>query len=312
MAKFKAKKTGLTFTTLFIAAVAAAIAITLSSYGIISGLPTWSDILGTPNENVSTVAVNDNSVYFIDCGQGDCSALISGDSVAVIDSGPGSKKYETVEKLKNLGITTVDMLILTHPHEDHIGGAAEIMNEFAVESVYMLEPSESNTPTTKVYENTLQAIVNEGITITQPEIDGTVQCGDFTLKFLGPRKDYDDHNNNSIVLRADVDGKSFLFTGDAENAPERDLIKKCKTDLDCDVLKVGHHGSSTSTSEEFYNSVTPKVAVISCGEGNDYGHPHGETLKLLQNVDVYRTDLNGTVAVSVEDGKLSVSTEKQG
>ena len=312
MAKFKEKKTGLTFTALFIAAVAAAIAITLSSYGIISGLPTWSDILGTPNENVSTVAVNDNSVYFIDCGQGDCSALISGDSVAVIDSGPGSKKYETVEKLKKLGITTVDMLILTHPHEDHIGGAAEIMNEFAVESVYMLEPSESNTPTTKVYENTLQAIVNEGITITQPEIDSTVQCGDFTLKFLGPRKDYDDHNNNSIVLRADVDGKSFLFTGDAENAPERDLIKKCKADLDCDVLKVGHHGSSTSTSEEFYNSVTPKVAVISCGEGNDYGHPHGETLKLLQNVDVYRTDLDGTVAVSVEDGKLSVSTEKQG
>ena len=113
MAKFKAKKTGLTFTTLFIAVVAAAIAITLSSHGIISGVPTWSDILGAPSENVPTVAVNDNSVYFVDCGQGDCSALISGDSVAVIDSGPGSKKYKTVEKLKNLGITTVDMLILT-------------------------------------------------------------------------------------------------------------------------------------------------------------------------------------------------------
>ena len=310
MARFKAKKTGLTFTTLFIVAVVAAIAVTLSSHGYISGVPTWSDILGTPSENVSTVAVNDNSVCFVDCGQGDCSALISGDNVAIIDSGPGSEKYKTVEKLKNLGITSVDMLILTHPHEDHIGGVAEIMSEFEVKSVYMVKPSESNTPTTKVYQNTLEAIVNEGLTITQPQIDGTVQCGDFTLKFLSPRKDYDDHNNNSIILRADVGGKSFLFTGDAEVDPERDLIKKCKSDLNCDVLKVGHHGSSTSTSKEFYNSITPEIAVISCGDGNDYGHPHGETLKLLQNVDVYRTDLNGTVLVSVKDGELSVSTEK--
>ena len=311
MAKFKPKKTGIVFTTLFALAVFTAIFLTISSYGYFGDqTPTWNDVLdqAEAGSNAFTVSA-ENYVGFIDCGQGDCQVLVSNNSVAIIDTGPNANEQSTVQRLKNLGVTTVDALILTHPHEDHIGGADKIFDAFEIKSVYMMKPSANNTPTTKVYEQTLEAILDEGLTITQPKMNSTLKIGDFTLKFLSPSKDYDDHNNNSIVVRADILEKSFLFTGDAESEPEKDMLKNCKSDLNVDVLKVGHHGSKTSTTQNFLKAVSPQIAVISCGEGNDYGHPNGATLKKLSNIETYRTDLESTVVISVENGKLNVKTQ---
>lgn len=311
MAKFRPKKAGIVFTTLFTLAVFTAVFLTISSYGYFGDqTPTWNEVLdqAEAGSNAFTVSA-ENYVGFIDCGQGDCEVLVSNGSVAIIDTGTNANEQSTLQRLKNLGITTVDALILTHPHEDHIGGADKIFNAFEVKSVYMMKPSADNTPTTKVYEQTLEAILNEGLTITQPKINSTLKIGDFNLKFLSPSKDYDDHNNNSIVIRADIKGKSFLFTGDAESEPEKDMLKNCKSDLNVDVLKVGHHGSKNSTTKEFLNAVSPKIAVVSCGEGNDYGHPHGATLKRLKDIEIYRTDFDSTVIVSIENSKLNVITQ---
>ena len=312
MAKYKKTRTGLVFLIIFIALAISAVAVTLSSYDIIEGVPTWNNVLGQEDTSeVAKVGENKDRVCFIDCGQGDCETLISGEHVTVIDSGPQSTKHQTIQQLKDLGITNIENLILTHPHEDHIGGAYDILDNFNVSKIYMVKPSKSNTPKTKVYLNLLEKISSKGLSITQPEIGGTIQSGDFKMKFLSPDKVYDDHNNNSIVIRADVDNKSFLFTGDAEKEPENQMLKKYRSDLDCDVLKVGHHGSPTSTSDNFLKAVSPSIAVIEVGTGNDYGHPKGSTLKKLSNCKIYRTDLNGMIVITVDNRNLNVITQKE-
>lgn len=242
------------------------------------------------------------TVHFIDVGQADCALLASDGHYMVIDGGNNDDAETIVDYLQGQGVQTLDAVVGTHPHEDHIGSLDAVINSFGVEKVYM--PKIMHTSQT--FEDVLDAIANKGLKITAPKPGDTFSFGACQVEVLGPWQEYSDFNNNSIVLRVTAGETSFLFTGDAEKAAEEDMLRN-GCDLQADVLKVGHHGSSTSTSDGFLQAVSPNYAVISVGEGNSYGHPEQVTLeKLTDNgVEIYRTDRLGTIVCTTNGADIA-------
>lgn len=191
----------------------------------------------------------------------------------------------------------------THPHSDHIGGMADVIESFSVGNV-ILSPA---THTTKTYTNMLTAIDQSGAKVTLG-VAGTeiFSDGELSAVVIAPvTEDYSDLNNSSVVIMLTYGEKKFLFTGDAEEDEERTIT----ADVDCDVLKVGHHGSSTSTGSAFLTAASPEYAVISCGAGNSYGHPHTETINKLKKaeINIYRTDLQGDIVMTCDGKNISVN-----
>jgi competence protein ComEC len=264
-----------------------------------------------PSDTTSTAFSSELlTVSILDVGQADCIIIQQGDNAMIIDAGNNADSIFVVDQLQNMGIDRLDVVIGTHPHEDHIGGLDAVINNFDIGTIYM--PKVSNN--TKTFEDVLIAIQKKGLSVTTP-VPGTgftlgdeVQC-----LILAPNSaSYEDLNNYSIVLKVTYNGKSFLFTGDAEIDSEEEMLAK-GYDLKADVLKVGHHGSTSSTSDEFLQAVSPEYAVICVGVDNTYGHPHQETLDKLNaaGIKIYRTDLNGgTIKFVVDRNQLSVTIEK--
>lgn len=252
------------------------------------------------------------TVRYIDVGQGDCQLITfpNGKNM-LIDAGTTDAEKTLPQYLQSLGIGKIDYVIGTHPHEDHIGGLDAVINSFDIGEVYMPKA----TTTTKTYKDVLLAVKNKGLSIN-PALGGKTIIDSNSLKaeILAPNSEkYDSLNNYSIVLKIQYGDTSFMFTGDAEKLSEKEILNKFGTNkLKSDVLKMGHHGSSTSSSNEFFNTVAPSFAVISCGKDNEYGHPHKEIQNLLEknNVTTYRTDINGTIT-AISDGKnIKFKTEK--
>ena len=250
-------------------------------------------------------------VYFFDVGQGDSELIrLPGGENILIDAGTSSTEDELVGELRSLGAETLDLVVATHPHADHIGGMAAVIDAFDVRQVVMPRVSESDTPTTKTYENLLQSIADKGLTITPAEPgDELLSSGGAVLTVLAPNgEDYGDLNNYSVVLRLTYGEDSFLFTGDAEEASEEEMLS-LDWPLTATVLKCGHHGSETSTSPFFLDAVSPQYAVISCGVDNDYGHPDAVTLEKLEaaGAEVFRTDRQGTILASTEGSGVTMT-----
>lgn len=240
------------------------------------------------------------SVHFVDVGQADCQiVLLPTGQTMVIDAGNNDDGDLICDYLKALGITNIDYLIGTHPHEDHIGSMDTVINNFTVKQVYMPD-AEADSVT---YRDVITAIDDAGLEVTYTKSNMLIYSDDtLTIQTVAPVYDYDDDlNNQSIVLRVTYKEASFLFTGDAEEESENDIT----LEIGADVLSVGHHGSSTSTSDSFLKRVDPMFAVISCGKNNEYGHPHTETLEKLTNDDVtvYRTDTMGTIICRTKGAK---------
>lgn len=239
-------------------------------------------------------------VYYIDVGQGDSIFIISPEGKTILIDG-GEKDSDVTDFLKSRKIKTIDVLIATHPHLDHIGGLVNVIKNYDVKSVYMPKA----THTTKTFENLILAIKGKGLKI-KPVYEGvTLPFEDINAVFVAPQKDIKNDNLNeySAVLKLTYKNTSFLFTGDAENGSEQRMLSS-KQNIKADVLKIGHHGSKSSTSTTFLNKVNPKYAVISCGANNKYGHPHDITIKKLNNnkIKTYRTDKDGTIH-AISDGK---------
>ncbi|MBR2621989.1 MAG: MBL fold metallo-hydrolase [Clostridia bacterium] len=265
--------------------------------------PQTEDPAPTPPE---TTTMGEMQVHVIDVGQGDAILITAPEGNILIDAGDNVARYEQALKnyLDGLGIKKLDYFVLTHPDADHIGGADMILKNYTVGTVIM--PDKPHT--TKVYEAVLDALEANGADLELAEAGTMFSLGDLKCKILAPLKIYSDKNDCSVVIRATFGEVSMMFTGDAEGnkegQAEKDILAKYPaTELKCDFLKVGHHGSDTSTSPAFLTAVSPKIAAISCGAGNKYGHPVQSVLDTLNaaGVTVYRTDLSGTL-VFVCDG----------
>lgn len=249
-------------------------------------------------------------VHFIDVGQGDAILVKSDEEFMLIDAGKNVAGDLVVDYLKGQNVKKLKYVIGTHPHEDHIGGLDDVINAFEVEKVIM----PNVTHTTKTFEDVLDSIINKGLKITPAKSGEQYHLGESEVLILAPNKaEYDNLNNYSVVTKLTHGNTSFIFTGDAEEISEKEMIEVYKDNLKSDVLKVGHHGSTTSTSQEFLDAVRPKEAVISLGKDNTYGHPHKEIIDRLEanNIIIYRTDLEGTIIAKSDGNSIIFQGESQ-
>jgi competence protein ComEC len=254
----------------------------------------------TAQEASSTSVTGQLKIHYINVGQGDSILIQQGNQNMLIDTGTNASTNSLMTYLQSLNIKKIDILVLTHPHEDHIGGADAVIKGFDIGTLYMNKV----TTTTKTYKDVITAISSKGLKPTEPTPGETFKLGEANCSILGPiNSNKEDLNTYSIVIKLTFGENKFLFTGDAQASNEQDMINR-GYDLSSDVLKVGHHGSHTSTSQSFLDKVNPKYAVISVGKGNDYGHPAAVTMQRLQSngIMVFRTDENGTI-ICTSDGK---------
>lgn len=255
-------------------------------------------------------------IEFLNVGQADSSLITLPDHrYVLIDGGNNKDGQKLVSFLKSKDITKIDYIIATHPHEDHIGGLDTVINNFDIGKIYMPRIHESDVPTTKTYEDFLDAVLQGGYKITAAKAGSAIlDQTNLKLEFFAPNSEnYNNLNNYSAVVKLTYGNTCVLFTGDAESVSENEMLKK-NFDLECDILKVGHHGSNSSSTKKFLKSVKPKEAVISCGTDNPYGHPHKETLQRLEEIgagaNIHRTDLDGTIIVVLDGDSYHITKHK--
>ena len=255
-----------------------------------------------------TAAYADLDVYFLDVGEGDAAIVVCDGEAMLIDGGDPDDSRLVYTYLKDvLGIKTINCIIATHPHSDHIGGIPGAMNACWVEKIYSPVTSD-DTPAFTDLEKYAEL---QGIAVEPAPVNTTFFLGQCRIKVLGPqRSDYEDMNDMSIVVKLIYGDTSFLFMGDAESAAETDLLET-GFDLKSDVLKVGHHGSSFSTGTAFLKAVSPEYSVISTGAGNKNNHPSKWVLDRLRNTTVYRTDELGHIICHSDGKKLTFTFERR-
>lgn len=245
--------------------------------------------------------------HFIDVGQGDCTLIRSGKTSILVDCGTYESGGKLCEYLKNLGIKSIDYLIGTHPHEDHLGGSSAVLRLFDVKNVFLNGEMSSSY----FFERLVDVLEQKNITPYVPEIGERYTSGPFEFEFLSPEEDFGDENHNSLVVMVKYKDIKTLITGDIERPVESYLVNHDK-DLSADLLKVAHHGSRNGSSSEFLRKVNPTIAVIQCGKDNSYGHPHYEVLKRLENTNakVLRTDENGSIVIRTDGKALYDASEE--
>lgn len=254
-------------------------------------------------EDIQAVS-GDMQVHFIDVGQGDAALITCGEHAMLFDAGGNDKGTLLQFYLMKQGIRQLDYVIGSHPEADHIGGMDVILLKYNCDKV-MLPDVKMDTAT---YQDVLNVMQCKNYKITIPKVGETYQLGEAFFTIIAPnREDYGDNMNNYSIGIKLVHGENvFIFTGDAETQAEEDMLKN-GIPLDANVLKVGHHGSCDASSREFMKAVSPEYAVISCGKGNEYGHPHKETLDILEDMgaEIFRTDEQGSI-IALSDGKTIV------
>ena len=294
-------------------ALAAALALGLVGCDTSSIVPGGSgDVMPNPAASQTGTTPSDGQdaafqMHFIDVGQA-LSVLVECDGQFMLyDGGNVDDGSLVVSYLQNQGVEQLEYVFCSHAHEDHVGGLAAALAYFPAYHVY----SPVTEASTKCFKDFVKYTQQQNLQVEVPAVGTQWALGSATVTLLGPVTQYSETNNTSLVLRIDYGVTSFLLTGDMENTAETDLVNS-GANLKADVLQVGHHGSSTSTSYLFLNAVLPEMGVISCGTGNKYGHPHEETLSILRDakVDVYRTDLQGTITIGSDGQNFTVGTER--
>lgn len=280
-------------------------------------------------ENTETAAAGNDtfSVHFIDVGQADATLILCDGKSLLIDGGNQEDALAVLSYLRQQGVERPDFILCTHAHEDHCGGLAQIIRETAAADTQVLAPQkDSDNWFFHDFANAAQAA---GCAVRVPSYGETFEVGSARAQIVGPVRPAEEIlqdefglvNNTSLMVRIEYDGCAFLFCGDAQWQEEREVVEAAgqqtgagqqAVSLEADVLKPGHHGSANATSYSFLMAVNPSCAVISCGTDNEYGHPHEDTLDKLAEagVQLYRTDLQGTIVCRLKDGKPDFAVEK--
>ena len=242
---------------------------------------------------------SDVRIHFVDVGQGSATLVTYGDKGILIDTGENEYGKYLTDYIDSCGVTSLEYVIASHPHSDHIGSMAQIINKYPIGTFIMPELSVRNTPTTKVYEKMLSALVENDVSVVPSETGAVYNVADgISFQLFGPCEQVSDLNDMSVIVKLTLNGNTFMVLGDAEKQ-ELTSVYEAYPDLDykSDVIAMGHHGSSTSIHKKFLGAVGAETAVISCGRNNEYGHPHKEALEYIEqeNMTFYRTDLEGDI-----------------
>ena len=260
-----------------------------------------------PNKQEEIIEIaSDVEVHFIDVGQGDATLVKADDKYMLIDAGDNSKGTAVQSYLKKQGVKKLDYLILTHTDADHIGGADVVITKFDVDTLFIGDYKKDN----KTYEEVMDAIEYKRLKYSTPLVGNEYKLGNAIFTIVAPNTTYDDPNNSSIALLLKNGENTFLFTGDCEEEAETDILAN-GIDIDCDVYKVGHHGSRTASGKDFLKAISPEYGIISCAEENSYGHPHAEVLNNLRNmsVKIFRTDEQGSVVAYSNGTEITWNSE---
>lgn len=258
------------------------------------------------NNSINEVTNGDLEIYYFDVGQADSILIKENDKSMLIDAGNNEDGEYLVDYIKNnIGLEKINIVVGTHPHEDHIGGLDNIINSFDIEKIYL----PNVITTTKTFKDVLDSIENKKYKITIPKINEEINLDNMYFKVLFTGSDEKNLNDSSIVLRLDYGSTSYLFTGDISSTIENKIIN---SDIDVDVLKVAHHGSSYSSSNEFLDKVSPKYAIILVGKNNIYNHPSSKNIKRFNDrgIIVYRTDEDGTIKLTSDGIDIDFSKIK--
>lgn len=260
---------------------------------------------------VNTVSGETLTVHYIDVGQADCALLECGGEFLLIDGGNRDDSQLVVSYLESCGVETLKTVVCTHAHEDHVGGLPAVLAVYPTDQV--LAPTK--TYSSKIFDKFVYYTDQQGLDITIPSPGDTLSLGDAAITVLGPVESYAETNNTSLVLQVRYGNTSFLFTGDMETDAESDMLDYWDDRIDwkTDVLKVGHHGSSTSSGYRFVYETEPEYAIISCGKDNSYGHPHDEIVARYRDagVPMLRTDELGTITAVSDGNTVTLTWEKQ-
>ena len=278
----------------------------LDNYNVISinNIASDSGIIDGVDKQAS-----DFAIYFLDVGQSDCAIVICNNEVLMIDTGTANQLNVIRQSLKSLDISTIDYLIITHPHDDHMGSAYKLINEYNIENILMTDFSD-NSDLSYMHSQLLKCINRNNVNKIEAKPGLTFKIGDAFVCIYSPINIDKDLNNNSIIVKIVYGETSYLFQGDAEASVEKELIKS-QFNLDSDILKLGHHGSNTSSTTDFLNKVTPFAGIISCGSDNTYCHPDGSIIDRLDNmgIDAYATSLSGDITITSNGQNICIITE---
>ena len=275
---------------------------------LLSSCSLLDPIATVPRNDYPTTQADSLSVHYIDVGQADCALLECGGQYMIIDGGNVDDSDLVVTYLQDQGVEQLHTVVCTHAHEDHVGGLAAVLAVYPTEQIL----SPTRTYSSACFDDFLYYADQQDIAITIPDPGDSFYLGNAEVTVLGPVKSYAAPNNTSIVVKVEFGDTSFLFTGDMEKDAETDMLDY-GMDVSADVLKVGHHGSSTSTGYRFLYEVDPEYAVISVGKDNTYGHPHRETVAILGDagVPMLRTDELGTILAVSDGSEITFTWEKQ-
>lgn len=277
-------------------------------------LPTWEEIFraaGLRETPPLSDLEGELRIDVIDVGNADAILIRSGTHSLLIDAGTNPAGSDVVHYLRNQGVQRLDMVIATHGDVDHIGGMDDVIEAFEIDTFIMAFMPEGFEPTTKSYLSVLQALDRKNVAVTEAVPGAAYSLGGAAVEILGPVRALEDSNNMSVVCRVSFGERRFLFMGDAEQEEEASLLE-AGADLSADVIKIGHHGSRTSTTAALLDAVSPRYALITSGADNAYGHPHQATLDALakRHIACYRSDLCGTIVVRCDGEAITVETER--